>query len=99
MVALLCVSLSAYAQPIDAPVVEGRPAQAFEAGEIVPWKGVCMDDAKVLEVAKRLAYAEAVVTATEGKTIVSTPLLVSGMVAAVVVSLAIGGAVAYAAKK
>ncbi len=96
LVAVLCASL-AHAQAADAPTVE-RPALTFKAGEVVPFDGVCMTDGKAIETGKRLASAEAQVAAVEGKSIVSTPVLVGGIVAIIAVAFAAGAATAYAVK-
>jgi hypothetical protein len=80
------------AQAVDAPLKDSstetmRPAMELQAGEIVPFTGICLPDALAMRVARRLASAEAQVSAVEGKTVMSTPVLVGGVVALVVVSV------------
>ena len=97
--ALALVASLAHAQPVDAPLGEPRAAMTLKAGEVVPFDGVCMDDARAILTGKRLAGAEAQVKSVEGKTVISTPLLVAGIIAAVVVSGAVGAGVALAVKR
>jgi len=92
---LLCASL-ANAQPIDAPLAD-QPAIIVQTGEVLAYDSVCMPGPKAIEVGKRLASAEAQVAAMKGKTVLSTPVLVGGVAALVLVSLAVGAAAAYAA--
>ncbi len=99
----LCVALAAslsHAAPVDAPTME-RPAQTFKAGEVVPYDATCMTDGRTIEVGKRLASAEAQVAALEGKSIVSTPVLVAGgaAIVAVIVAVAAAGFVAGKASR
>lgn len=88
-------------QAADAPVAESepRPAMILTAGSIVPFDGVCLDDAQTVKQAKRVASCEASMSLVETKTMVSTPVLVGGIVAIVAVAFAAGAATAYAVKK
>lgn len=86
---LLIALLAADPLPADAPT---RPAMTLKAGESIPFDGVCMDDVLAVRTGKRLASAEAQVSQLDGKTMVSTPLLVGGVVA--VVALVAGFAAA-----
>ncbi len=97
MTALLVALL--LAQAVDAPVAEPRPAIVVEAGALVPFAGVCMDDAQAVKQAKRVASCEASMAMVETKTLLSTPVLVGGVVAIVVVAFAAGAATAYAVTK
>ena len=97
LVFVLCASL-AHAQAADAPTVEPRPAMTLSAGDVVPFNATCMDDAKTLQVGKRIASCEASLAVVETKTVISTPLLVGGVVAAIVLAFAAGAATAYAVK-
>lgn len=72
---------------------------AFTAGEVVPFSGVCMTDGKALQVGKRIASCEASMAVVETKTVVSTPVLVGGIVAIVALAFAAGAATAYAATR
>lgn len=87
------------AQAVDAPVTEPRPAMVLEAGSIVPFNATCLDDAQSIKQGKRVASCEASLAKAETKTMVSTPVLVGGIVAIVAVAFAAGAATAYAAKK
>ncbi len=79
----------------DAPVID-RPAMVIKAGEIAPFNGVLMSDALTIQTGKRLAYGDACVDFTEGKSVVSTPVLVASVavVVAVVASVAAASFVA-----
>lgn len=48
-------------------------AYAVRAGDVVSMDGVCMPDAKAIEVGKRLASAEAVAAALQAQPVVSLP--------------------------
>ena len=95
MKALLLAALLAQA---DAPLAE-RPAMELKAGEVVPFDGVCMTSGKSLEVGKRIASCEAEVAKAHESTLISTPVLVAGVVGIVLVAFAAGAATAYAVKK
>jgi len=94
---VLCASL-AHAEPKDAPVAE-RPAMTLKAGEVVPFDAVCMTDGKTLEVGKRIASCEASLAVVETKTVISTPILVGGLVAVIVLAFAAGAAAGFAASR
>lgn len=87
-------------QAADAPVVDvpGRTMD-LKAGEVVPFAAVCLDGAQSVRAAKRVASCEATLADAETKTLVSTPVLVGGVVAIVAVAFAAGAATAYAVKK
>lgn len=93
---VLCASLC-HAQAADAPTVE-RPAMELKAGEPVPFDGVCMTSSKSIEVGKRIASCEASMAVVETKTVISTPVLVGGIVALVALAFAAGAATAYATR-
>lgn len=91
-------------QAVDTPLKDStpaipRPALVVYAGMTVPYNGVLLDDAQAVHQAKRLAAAEASLAAVEGKTLISTPVLVGGLVAVVAVAFAAGAATAYAVRK
>lgn len=92
---VLCSSLALADEP---PVVGDAPINAFpvEAGEIVPVPGILLPRAKAFEVAQRLSACEASLEVVQTKAVVSTPVLVAGIVATVAVSFAAGVATAYA---
>ncbi len=82
-------------QAPDAPA-QPRAAIVVQAGQLVPWDGVLMDDAMSMRTAKRLAYAEAAVAETDGKLVIPLPAVVAAV--AVVVAVVAGSAAAgYAA--
>jgi len=93
--ALLLAALLAQA---DAPLAE-RPAMELKAGEVVPFDGVCLTSGKSIEVGKRIASCEAEVAKAHEGTLISTPVLVGGIVAVVVVAFAAGAATALAVKR
>jgi hypothetical protein len=97
--ALLLAALLAQA---DAPTLElppqGRTIEVA-AGDMVPFDGVCLDGDQSLRSAKRVAACEAGLKVAESKTLISTPVLVAGIVGIVVVAFAAGAATAYAVKR
>ncbi len=93
----LLLALLLHAAP-DAPLAPVRPAIVVREGDVVPFAGVCLDDAAAVATGKRLASAEAQVAALEGKTVLSTPVLVGGVVALVAVIAGVAAA-SYAAGK
>lgn len=101
-VVLALVASLAHAQAADAPVLEPvgeRPAMELKAGEAVPFDGTCMTTGKSIEVGKRIASCEAEMAKVEEKTVLSTPVLVAGVVGLILVSFAAGAATAYAVKR
>lgn len=90
------------AQAADAPVLElPPPGRTIEvaAGDMVPFDGVCLDGDQALRAGKRVAACEAGLKVAESKTMLSTPVLVAGVVGIVLLSFAAGAATAYAAKR
>lgn len=98
LIALALMSQMAIGEPV-VPVEDGRPAMFLSAGEPIPFDGICLDPARAMTVAKRITDAETQVALYETKFIVTKPVMVGGLVAIIVASLAIGAGVAYAAKK
>ena len=99
MKALILAALLAQA---DAPLLELPPpgrVMELEAGETVPFKATCLDEAQTLRAGKRVAACEAGLKVAESKTMISTPVLVAGVVGIVFVAFAAGAATAYAVKK
>lgn len=96
--AILLTASLAHGQAADAPTLE-RPAMTLKAGEIVPFDGVYMDDAKAVSTGKRIAACEAEMAIVETKTVISTPLLVGGIAAIIAVAFAAGAATAMAVKR
>lgn len=99
MKALILAALLAQA---DAPLLELPPpgrVMELEAGETVPFKATCLDEAQTLRAGKRVAACEAGLKVAESKTMISTPVLVAGVVGIVIVAFAAGAATAYAVKK
>ncbi len=85
------------AQAPDVPVVEAdiRPAIEVKAGELVPFNGTCMDDARTTLTGKRIASCEASLAKAEDKSVITmipTPVLVGGVVAILGVIAAASGA-------
>lgn len=98
MKALLLAALLAQTDaPLDLPPV-GRTIEVT-AGDMVPFDGVCLDGDQSLRAAKRVAACEAGLKVAESKTMISTPVLVAGVVGIVLLSFAAGAATAYAVKK
>lgn len=98
MKALLLAALLAQTDaPLDLPPV-GQTIEVT-AGDMVPFDGVCLDGDQSLRAAKRVAACEAGLKAAESKTMISTPVLVAGVVGIVLLSFAAGAATAYAVKK
>lgn len=89
------------AQAADAPVLELPPqgrTMEFEAGETVPFKAVCLDEAQSLRAGARVASCEAGLAVAESKVMISKPVLVAG-VAGIVVLVGAVFAAGYVAGK
>lgn len=89
------------AQAADAPLVELPPrgqTVELEAGQPVPFKAVCLDEAQAVREAKRCSGDAAGLKVAESKTMFSTPVLVGGIVGVVAV-VAAAFAAGYAAGK
>jgi hypothetical protein len=102
--AVVLVAGLAHAEPdggVDVPRAEPHRTLVLEAGSIAPPPGpwTCLDDAKLVETGQRIAYCEASLKASEGKTMVSTPVLVAAIVGALVLGLGVGAAAGLAASR
>ena len=95
---LLCASLAHAEPPADAPL-EGRAAMVLRAGEIVPFDATCLDDARTIATAKRIAACEAGEKKAAGQSVISAPVLVVAILGALAVGVLAGTAAGYAAAK
>jgi hypothetical protein len=98
--ALLLCSTLAFGQAADAPLLppEGRVMEVA-AGEIVPFRATCLDEAQALRTAKRVAGAEAYAADLKKNTVLPTPAFIAIVAGGVVLGIAAGAAVAYAVKR
>lgn len=97
MKALLLAAI--LSQAPDAPVKEEAVYVFVDKGGPVPFDATCFDKPTAMRAAKRVASCEASMAEVEKKTLVSTPVLIGGIVAIVAGSFALGFATAYAAKR
>lgn len=76
-----------------------RPPMQMKAGEVVPFDGLCMDDALTVQTGKRIASCEATLAKAEKSSLVSTPVLIALVAGALVVGLGAGYGIAVATRK
>jgi len=92
------------AQATDAPVLELPPqgrTMELEAGETVPFKAVCLDEAQSLRQGVRIVSCEAGLAKAESMVMISKPVLAAGIagVVAIVVAAAAAGFAAGSARR
>lgn len=94
----LLLAFSVYAQEADSDIPFADPVPVPAVAPQPP-RTVCIDGATAIAAAKRIKSCEASMAVVETKTVLSTPLLVGGMVAVFVLGMAAGVATAMAARK